>query len=254
MIYRFQKYTLLYLSILLVILTSSSACHNSFNECLSGSGKTKTERMGLYSFRNVCVMDNINLTIENGDEFELEITTGENIIPMLGIEIQNNTLTLSNESTCLVLKDPWTNIDMKLIVPQLDTIFLQSHGSLVSSVPFESESLLISLTDTPAKVDLQVGCGFLRIENLSGTADVKISGNVSRAECYHSAYGKIDFTGLYAEFMNLNVQSSNDTYIWGGTEYFYVAIGDIGNVYYYNQAKLMEVISESSGELIKVTK
>lgn len=228
-----------------------SGCRDAFNECLSGPGKLKTKRMGLYSFRNLRIKDNINLTLISGDNYELEITAGENIIPMLGIEIINNTLSLSNRSTCPLLKNPWKGIEMKLTVPRLDTLFVASYGQVKSTIPFIDDYLLISISDSPAEIDLQVDCNFLRVENLSGTAAIKISGNAKNVECYHVGFGKIDFIDLYSKIMSINMQSTNDSHLRGGDNYFYAALSNIGNVYYYNDPLTIDLIRYDSGGLIR---
>ncbi len=209
--------------------------------------------MGLYAFGNVKVQDNINLTIENGKTFELEITTGENIIPMMGIRIINNTLNINNESTCPMLKDPWKGIEIKLTVPTLDTLFINSHGSIRCLGTFISDSLVIRISDSPGTVDLDVDCNFFKIENFSGTADIKISGNTQRLGCYHAGYGKLNLTELHSDNMYFNTKSTNNCFVRGGNKYFYVAMAGIGNAYYYNDPGKIDLITSNTGRLIKIT-
>lgn len=245
------KYQTLFLTILIIIIFSTG-CHDSFNECLNGPGKTTTLRMGLYNFGNLKITDNINLTLQNGDNYEIEITAGENIIPMLGININNNTLILSNNSTCPMLKDPWKKIEITLTVPTIDTIFVENHGALSSTSPFIEEDLYLNIYDTPANINLNVACEFLKIENLSGTAQVKISGETKAVECFHSGYGPIDLTQLTSKYMYINMQSSNDSYIRASEVYFYAALNGIGDVYYYNNPQKLDLTTGNTGKLIQL--
>ena len=237
-----------------ILLLAMPACHDAFNECLSGPGKTKTERMGLYPFKNVSVNDNIDLTIQNGNNYNLEITVGENIIPVLGIEIINGTLNLSNQSNCKLLKKPWEAISITLTAPNLDTIFVKNHGQIHSQKPFSSKSLLIRITNSPADIDLEIEAEYFRLENLSGTAKVKISGLAQNAECYHAGFGMIDFTDLRPQYLYLNMNSTNNSEIWGAEKYMYAALSNIGNVYYYNEPSRIELGIKDSGQLIRVGK
>lgn len=235
-----------------VMVLVSTGCRDAFNECLSGPGKTITHRMGLYDFGNVRVRNNISLTIENGAKNELQITGGEHIIPMLGIEITGNTLVLSNKSTCPMLKDPWKNIEMKLTLPHLDTLFVESHGDIKCQGVFSQERLVVRISDCPANIDLNLECSRLRVESMSGTANVNIRGTAEIVNFYHAGYGRADLTKLISDYMYMNMQSSNDSFIRGGELYFYAVIGTIGNVYYYNDPEIIELIVQSTGQLIRL--
>lgn len=229
-----------------------TGCHDALNECLNGPGVIKTQRIGLYEFGNVKVKNNISLTIVNGEQFEMAVTAGKNVIPGLGIEILDNTLVLSNNSTCPMLKDPWTKIEILLTVPSIDTIFFEGSGALRSNEVYSDQALTIRISDSPATVDLGLDCDFVRLENLSGTADVKLSGTANVVECFHSAYGRVDLTKLVSDYMYINMQSSNDSYIRGGEIYFFAVLSSIGNVYYYNDPGIIELNTLSSGKLIRL--
>jgi len=245
------KYYFLFIAIFLVMV-NFSACNDSLNECLNGQGRTITKRQGLYDFNNIKVKDNISLTLVNGSVNELEISAGENLIPELGIDIIDNTLVLSNQSTCPMFKDPWKNIEMKISVKDIDTIFVESYGVLRSIEPFVDEVLTIRISDSPATVDMNIDCEFLRLENLSGTGNVNISGTTDLIECFHSGYGKVDLTKLVSRYSYINMQSSNDSYVRGGDVFMFAVLSSIGNVYYYNDPDKIEITTQSSGRLIKL--
>ncbi len=251
MILEKLKYYLIII-VALMFVTNFSACHDSLNECLNGPGKTITKRQGLYDFKNIRVKDNISLTLVNGSVNELEISAGENLIPELGIDIIKNTLVLSNKSTCPLLNDPWKTIEMKISVKDIDTIFIESYGMLKSIEPFKDEALTIRISNSPAIIDMNIDCEFVRLENFSGTATVNLSGTSNEIECFHSAYGKVDFTKLVSNYCYINMQSSNDSYVRGGEVYFYAVLSSIGNVYYYNDPDRIEITTQSSGRLIKL--
>lgn len=151
-----------------------------------------------------------------------------------------------------MLNDPWQNIEMKISVKDIDTIFIESHGMVKSIQPFEDEALTIRISDSPAFVDMNIDCDFVRLENLSGTGDVNLSGTANVLECFHSAYGRVDLTKLVSHYSYINMQSSNDSYVRGGEIYFYAVLSSIGNVYYYNDPDRIEITTQSSGKLIKL--
>ena len=239
----------------LVIITLASiapACRDSFNECLSGPGETISQRIGLYPFRNVKVRDNIGLTLVNGPVCEMEVTAGKNIIPMLGIEIINGTLNLRNNSTCPLLKDPWKTIEVKLTVPDLDTIFIENHGEINSNLPFETDDLVVRISESPSNINLEVKTGYLRVENLTGTGDIAVSGFAEIADCYHAGYGTIDFRHLVCDEVNINTASVNHSYIRAGDDYLFAVVSGEGNIYYHNDPRRLDLKLEGPGRLIRV--
>lgn len=248
---RISRHTILFLSASVALLLFGG-CHDSFNECLSGPGSVKTERMGLYAFGNVWVKDNIDLTLVNGNTYELEITTGQNLIPMLGINIINNTLYLSNESTCSLLKDPWKRIAMKLTLPTLDTLFIESFGEINCMGNFAADNLAVKVFESPSNINFSVDCNFLNFENLSGTANINIQGRALRFNCFHAGYGKLNFSGLHADYVYFNTQSTNNCFVRGGNRYFYAVMAGIGNAYYFNDPEKIDLVTKNTGRLIRV--
>ncbi|HZK08822.1 MAG TPA: DUF2807 domain-containing protein [Bacteroidales bacterium] len=235
----------------MLVLLLLVGCQDTFNECLKGKGATVTERIGLYPFGNVVVYDNLELTLAQGNEYMVQITAGENIIPMLGINIENNTLLLSNESSCLLLTDPWKPIKVVVTAPQFDTLTIRSHAGVYTQLPIKQDKFSIRLNKSVAKVEVEVDCEKLAIEYFDGTADVTIRGRAYRANCYHAGVGRLDLTQLHSVYMNMGAESRNDCRVRGGDEYFFVSLRDIGNVYYTNDPQHIELFLESSGQLIK---
>lgn len=235
-----------------VMLLAMPGCHNVLNECLSGPGKTTTKRIGLYSFKNVKVRDNISLTLENGPKYEMEVTAGENIIPGLYLDIINNTLNIRNLSTCPLLKDPWKPVEVVLTVPDLDTVFVENQAEIRSLIPFKTDHLVVRVSDSPSRIDMNVNCRYVRVENFSGTSDVAVRGFADTVDCYHAGYGTIDFRSLASNRMIVNSASDNHCYIKAGEDYLFAVISGKGNIYYHNDPTRLDLKLEGTGRLIKV--
>jgi hypothetical protein len=242
---------IIFLSCLLIILLVSAGCHDTFNECLNGKGAIVTQRIGLYPFGNVEVYDNLELTLVQGSDYMMEVTAGENIIPMLRLNLKGNTLVLSNESSCPMLKDPWKPIKVVLTAPKFDTLIVKSHADVRTLQPIRQKEFSIRVSQSAARVQMGVDCEKLTIENKDGTADVTISGRAHRTVCNHAGFGKLDLTGLSSVYLNLGAQSRNDCRVRAGDDYFFAVLRDIGNVYYTNDPLHIELFVESSGQLIK---
>lgn len=230
----------------------ASGCRDSLNKCLSGKGAIVSKRISLYDFQNVRVRDNISLEIINGDHFELEVTAGENLVEELGLQITENTLNIRNSSTCPILKDPWDPIEVRLSVPDLDTLFIENQSDIANTSPFETDDLVIIISESPSNINMEVACEYIRIENLTGTGNIKISGETQVADCYHAAYGTIDLRYLKCTEAIINSISSNHCYVRAGSEYLFAVVGGSGNIYYQYDPDRLDLKQEGSGRLIKI--
>jgi hypothetical protein len=235
-----------------MVLLLTAGCRDAFNECLSGKGKIKTQRIGLYPFQNVKVRDNISLELLNGPYFEMEVTAGEHVIEGLGVEITNGTLNLRNNSTCPILKDPWDAIIIKLTTPDLDTLFIENHGEIKSIMAFKTDDLVLRISESPSRIKLEVESKFIRVENLTGTGDIAISGYSQTADCYHAGFGTIDFRSLICKEIYINTVSANHCYVRAGEEYLFAVVAGKGNIYYHSDPARLVLQQEGSGRLIKV--
>lgn len=221
-----------------------------FHECLSGRGNPVTVKRGLYPFGNIAVNDNINLTIEQSDEFSMTITDGEKLIPMISGLIINNTLEIRNESPCRLLKDPWKPVDVLVTLPELDSLFVRTQGSIRINGTLTQENLYVMAYETAADVQLHLNTNYFRLENLKGTADIYLSGYSDTVFIYTIAAGRTDALGIESEVLAVNTASMNDTYVNAGRKLLDVKIDNIGNVFYRNNPEQINFYSTGKGKLL----
>jgi hypothetical protein len=196
--------------------------------------------------------DNISLEIANGPGFEMQVTAGENLIEELGLQITNNTLNIRNNSTCPILKDPWDAIEVRLIVPDIDTIFIENQAAISNNIAFETDDLVIRISESPSQINMAVDCEYLRVENLTGTGDIAFSGNAIIADFYHAAYGTIDLRYLVCDEVVINTVSTNHCYVRAGKDYLFAILGGKGNIYYQYDPAVLDFRQEGTGQLIKI--
>ena len=236
----------------ILLFAGSSCTEDKFNECWSGPGVPSGERRELYSFRNVAVHDNIDLTIVQGDHYEVKIEAGENIIPMITTRIDANMLTIRNESTCPMFKDPWKGAAVTLTIPTFDTLQIFNHGTVTCADSLKMEIVKVYISENTGKVDLTFSVMRLNVAYQSGTSQVFIRGKAHTGIFYTSAYGPMDCTWFRPIFMIINSNSTNDCYINSGEKLLDAKITNIGNIYYRgDSAKIIEACY-SSGRLIKL--
>jgi hypothetical protein len=234
----------------LVLLVFVSCEGDVFNDCLSGRGNPATERRGLYPFKNVAVYDNINLDIEQGEKYEIYITSGDKLNRMIGTLIENNTLKISNESACNLLKDPWKPVFIRLIVPAIDTLFVHNHGEINTLGAYTVRKFSIIVSACPAIVKLELNTSIFKLEYGDGSADIHLSGYSRDAYIYNGGYGKVDALEFSTKYLVVNSRSSNNTWVRGGDLLLDVKIESLGDVYYTNRPEKIITYLYGTGKLI----
>lgn len=238
--------------LLLSIFLLTSCEGDLLNECLSGRGNTTTERRGLYPFRNIAVYDNIQLTIEQSNEFSVTITSGHKLIPLISNLITSNTLEIRNESPCALLKDPWKPVDVLVKVPVIDSLFLLTQAKVSVIGAITGDHLYVEASETSADIDMNLNTRYFRLDFLSGTADINISGYSDTIFIYNVAAGKVDALKSQSQVMIVNTGSMNDVYVSAGKRLLDVNIRNIGNVFYSNNPQEIIYYTTDAGKLLRL--
>lgn len=229
-----------------------SACHDAFNECLSGSGDPTVEKRKMYPFRDLEVHDNLELKIVQSDEYAVIISAGNKIIPMINTRITYHRLLISNESTCPLLKDPWKPVKIEVRMPDLDSLFIKSQGEVRIPQAFDTENLYVRISESAAQISLNLDVWKFRIQNEIGTADVKVSGTCRDGFVYNNGYGVVDCLEVSSVFMIVNSNSTNQTYVRAGEKLLDAKITFTGNIYYQGTPDTIIRSILGSGQLLRL--
>jgi len=236
--------------VLLSALAFSGCEGDLFHDCLSGRGSTTTVRRGLFAFGNVAAYDNIQLTIEQGNEYSVTITSGHKLIPMITTLIVNNTLEIRNDSRCELLKDPWKPVEVLLKVPVLDSVFIMTQAKVRVNGVVGGNNFFVEATETSADIEITLNNRYFRLDFLKGTADINITGYSDTIFIYSVAAGKVDARSGYSDVMVVNTGSMNDIYVRAGKKLLDVYIQNIGNVYYTTDPAEIVFYSTNTGKLL----
>ncbi len=237
----------------LLSLFSFISCEGDLlNDCLSGRGNHAIERRTLYSFNNIEVHDNINLTIEQSNEHSITINTGHKLIPMITNFIRNNTLIIRNESPCGLLKDPWKKVDVHVKIPALDSLFVMSHGNVNTKGTVFGKQCYVSVSENPGRIQFGFNMDIFVLHFLKGTADVVLNGYSNKIYIYHIAAGTVDALNCKSEHSHINTHAFNDILINAGKKSLNVQIQHIGNVFYRNDPEQIRASISGDGRLIRL--
>lgn len=96
-----MKYTYIFAFSLLFIITSCGISE----DCFKGKGNPITQTFPLENFTKIKIHDGVGLVIKEGLNYEVKITTTDNILPNLEVKLENDMLVVKDNSTCNIARD-----------------------------------------------------------------------------------------------------------------------------------------------------
>jgi len=87
-------------------------------DAVKGSGKAKTETRPITKFSKIEVAGTGDLQVMIGDTPSLEITTDDNILPLVETKVEGDTLKINPTKNV----DPKTGIHIKVVAPSLSEV------------------------------------------------------------------------------------------------------------------------------------
>jgi hypothetical protein len=128
----------------------------------------------------------------------------------------------------------------------------QGEGNIVSSGKIIRPEFYLYCTKGTANINIELDCNFLEIETHSGNvSDICLRGKTNYLLMWVNSLGKIDLSNLEAKHATLVFNGTNRIYL-NVTNYLYVNIGHIGEVYYKGNPDTVIVNTEKKNQLYKI--
>lgn len=74
-------------------------------DCFKGNGNQITQIFAFEGFTKIKVYDGVGLVVKEGPNYEVKITTSDNIIDNIEVKLQDNMLVIKDNSTCNIARD-----------------------------------------------------------------------------------------------------------------------------------------------------
>lgn len=218
--------------------------------CLKSTGDINEHKIELGEFSSINIHSNIHVTIEQGDQQSVVLTTGVNLFNEITFEIIDGELIIKDLNKCDWAR-PYGNLNVHIITPQLSRI-RSSGGGVISSkgiLNFPGKLTLIAELYT-ADFILEVDLPNLQIVN-NDVANYYISGNVTQLNVgFYAGDGRFEGANLIAENANAFQRGTNDIII-NATNSLTGEIRSTGNLIYCMVPDVLDVdIFDDRGELI----
>ena len=168
------------------------------------SGETTTEARALDGFTDVSVGGTAELTVAEGDEFSVMVTTDSGLQKYITTRVENSELVIEQEYAVL---GSAPRVQVTVTLPELTA--LAASGSATASVAsLRAESFSLSASGA-SSVDVNAFTSELAM-TASGSADVNHRGTTDTASISISGSADVDATDLTALTASLDASGSSD--------------------------------------------
>ena len=241
---------------LLVLLLMSScllSCKKSEDQsCLKGKGNEVTVTRSLSAFNSLSLFDGVELTLIQDSVEKIVITCGENLVNFVNTDVENGTLTISDDNRCTWLRDLPVKIKAELHYRALDYVYNESHGNISMQTTHTGQSLRWENWHVNGRSDLKLDVNIFYSSINAGASELTVSGQCDEAYYYLSGYGHIRAKGLESDFCWGDHNGTGELELrcadGGVLEY---AITNYGDLIYWGEPDLIQAEDHSgSGTLI----
>ncbi len=217
--------------------------------CFESSGTAVLSVRTATPFNEIHAYDNINIVLTQDSVNAISIEAGDHLQPFIKTDIQNNILTLGNNSGCSWLKGPSETITAYISVKSLARVNLYGSGNISSTNTIISPGLWLDAYEAVSNVALNLQTDSLTLLIREEIAEYNLSGSASYASVYCGEKGTMNLGSLQVETMDFDMRSIRDAYIWV-TGALDVRVQYKGNVYYKNNPALINYQHYNDGRLL----
>lgn len=238
--------------IFILISISIFSCKKAEDRaCLKSTGETRTmEYIISEAFDTLYLFDNMEYTLIQSDTSKIVLTGGENLIPHIGWDVNQQRLTVQNNNTCNFLRSFKKKMNVEIHAPEIRYIHFEGSERLKNRDTIRSSELRIVIRDGAGPVEFNVDAGYLAATITSGFGNFTLSGkaNIAFVSCFGNSF--CDTRNL--KVFNKIIASSNtvgDIHVNTENANLKVDIFSRGSVYYTGAPTSIEKQIIGTGEL-----
>lgn len=255
----------------LLVLLASASCTKDPVGCIKSTGEIKAEMRPTEHFQAVLATDNIDITfqyVDNPDDVGVEVSAGRNLLPKIKVENEKfvlritgdslnpgsidslDRLVITNENQCNWVRSFETPITANIYYHDLKHLEYRSVGNINFSDTLRADTFRLDVYEGSGRIDLLLNTKTSFLSFHYGSAEIFAQGQSGVSYIYQASYGPIRTDELFSQFVYMNNQSTNDTYVHANV-HLGVTISYSGNVYYKGDPNI-NLTPIGTGQLIRM--
>jgi hypothetical protein len=217
--------------------------------CLDSSGAVTVQTRPVSSFHQVVVNDNVNIVFKQDTIESIRVEAGEKLQPFIKCDIENNTLTISNNTSCTWLRAPSEVITVYVSVKSIDNIILHGSGDISSENAITSQYLTIDAFEAVSMVKMAIQTFHVVLSIRYENAIYNITGTTNTCRIYCGQKGTMDARGLTINYLDMDYRSIFNSYVWVVVN-LNAKVQYKGNVYYKATPQKIDYERYNDGQLL----
>jgi len=213
-----------------VFLLTCCAKEN-MGDCAKSTGKVVQQNRAVAAFDKLEVEDNINVFITFGDENELLVEAGENLLPLIKTEVKNNTLFIRNDNKCNWVRSFEVPVNVYLKSTGLQSITARGFGLIETLDTLVTDVFLAEHWLASGKIKLRINAQEVYLKSHTGVGDFDCTGKTGYLYLYSSSHGIFRTENLVANNCYALNYGTGDFYL-NVSDTLVVLINGLGDIYY----------------------
>jgi len=203
---------------------------------------TTTESRDVQDFTAVDFAGFGNLTIVQGDQYELELSGPTDLVDRIETEVHGDTLYIARDAKweIWILGLGNRQVDITITVPELKELNVEGAG-VVTIDELEGESFEFDLSGAGELRGADLKLGDLVVD-MSGAGSAKLSGQVDTQKVVISGAGEYDAEDLESRMTTVDMSGAGSASVWA-TESLDVTAAGAGGVKYWGDPDVRQEVS-----------
>lgn len=241
-----------HLTYLILCLAFLSCKKENALDCFKSNGPDKTELRSVSRFDSIEIKNNIEVSIEKGNYYSVEITAGKHILKNVSATVKNGLLTLENNNTCNFVRGYKRKIKVHIVTPRVKKVSNLGVGVTKIDGGFNNDTLRLRAENSG---DMYVNGNFdFLYASTHGNGDFYISGTAKNLLIYSFGTNFIRAENMQvSDHIYVSTTSVGDCYFnCTNLLLFDYYIYSDGNIYYTgNPSTINKLGGDGKGTLIK---
>lgn len=221
-------------------------------KCLKSTGNERVQIIAdaQYILPNIELQDNISLELVNDSLNYIELVGGENLLNHISISTIEDTLKVSDNNSCSVVRNHKDAFKIVYHYTQLDRVTLLGYGALTNQDTLRHNVLVIA-NNSFSTIDLTVNNDDTHISIPLGNVPVTIDGRTNSFFVYSSGHSAIRAENLFATNAHGHSRGIADFHL-RASNFINVELYLKGNFYIYGNPIEKKYSDEGIGQIIEV--
>lgn len=219
-------------------------------DCFKKTGSQTSATRTLEPFISVVLDSHMDMTIQNGPEYKVELFGGANMLDEIKTSVSDGTLTITNKNKCNFTRGYKHSLSLMVTCPDFQYVVTNSIGNIYTTPNFHQDTLSVRSED----------------------GDIYLYGSYYKLQTSSHGYGNVTFKGTTNKLF-VYMYGTNYLYAGDGLVFNYALIGNTslaqayvnvtdsaaleynisksGNIYYKGNPVVLTGTINGTGKIIK---